>query len=32
VILYRAKRDGLPRDTLPDPDRIDITGDWQERK
>lgn len=32
VILYRAKRDGSPPDALPEADRLDITGDWQERK
>jgi uncharacterized protein len=32
VILYRGKRDGAPPATLPDSDRIDITGDWQERE
>lgn len=29
VILYRAKRDDAPTSSLPDQDRIDITGDWQ---
>lgn len=32
VILYRGKRDGAPPDALPEADRIDITGDWQEHK
>lgn len=32
VILYRAKRDNAPPDTLPDQDRLDITGDWQQQK
>ncbi|MEO6779209.1 MAG: DUF190 domain-containing protein [Gemmatimonadaceae bacterium] len=32
VILYRGKRDGAPPDALPEADRIDITGDWQEQK
>ena len=32
VILYRGKRDGAPPDALPEADRIDITGDWQENK
>ena len=32
VILYRAKRDDAPNSTLPDEDRIDITGDWQQFK
>lgn len=32
VILYRAKRDNAPPDTLPEEDRLDITGDWHERK
>ena len=32
VILYRSKRDGAPPDSLPEADRIDITGDWQEHK
>jgi hypothetical protein len=32
VILYRGKREGLATESLPEPDRIDITGDWQERK
>lgn len=32
VILYRAKRDNAPNSTLPDEDRIDITGDWQQHK
>jgi PII-like signaling protein len=29
VILYRAKRDDAPTSSLPEQDRIDITGDWQ---
>ena len=30
VILYRGKRDDAPTtNSLPDQDRIDITGDWQ---
>ncbi|HEY7897832.1 MAG TPA: DUF190 domain-containing protein [Gemmatimonadaceae bacterium] len=32
VILYRARRDDAPTGSLPDEDRLDITGDWQERK
>lgn len=32
VILYRAKREDAPNSTLPDEDRIDITGDWQQHK
>lgn len=32
VILYRAKREDAPTSSLPDEDRLDITGDWQERK
>lgn len=32
VILYRAKRDASPPDASPEEDRIDITGDWQQRK
>lgn len=29
VILYRGKRDNAPSDSLPEEDRIDITGDWK---
>jgi PII-like signaling protein len=32
VILYRAKRDSTPPDTLPEEDRLDITGDWQQQE
>lgn len=32
VILYRGKREGIAPDSLSAPDRIDITGDWQEQK
>lgn len=32
VILYRAKRDDAPTDSLPDEDRIDITGDWKQHE
>ncbi|MEO7217911.1 MAG: DUF190 domain-containing protein [Gemmatimonadaceae bacterium] len=32
VILYRAKRDDTPPNSLPDEDRIDITGDWQKHE
>lgn len=32
VILYRAKRDDSPPGSLPEEDRLDITGDWQQRK
>jgi uncharacterized protein len=32
VILYRAKRDDAPPGLLPEEDRLDITGDWQQRK
>jgi uncharacterized protein len=32
VILYRGKREGAAPNSLPEPDRIDITGDWQEHQ
>jgi PII-like signaling protein len=32
VILYRAKRDDAPPASLPEEDRIDITGDWRQRE
>lgn len=32
VILYRGKRGPAPGHTLPDEDRIDITGDWQQHE
>ena len=32
VILYRAKRDDTAANSLPDEDRIDITGDWQKHE
>jgi len=32
VILYRAKRDDAPPGSLPEEDRLDITGDWQQRE
>ncbi|HWG34479.1 MAG TPA: DUF190 domain-containing protein [Gemmatimonadaceae bacterium] len=32
VILYRGKRNDSPPHTLPEQDRIDITGDWQQQK
>jgi uncharacterized protein len=32
VILYRAKRNDAATDPLPEEDRIDITGDWQQRE
>jgi len=32
VILYRGKRNDSPPHTLPEEDRIDITGDWQQQK
>jgi uncharacterized protein len=32
VILYRGKRNESPPHALPEEDRIDITGDWQQQK
>ena len=32
VILYRGKRGDAPGHSLPDEDRIDITGDWQQHE
>ncbi len=32
VILYRGKRADRPPSALPEQDRIDITGDWQQHK
>jgi PII-like signaling protein len=32
VILYRGKRADAHPSTLPDEDRIDITGDWQQHQ
>jgi uncharacterized protein len=32
VILYRGKRNDSAPHTLPEEDRIDITGDWRQQK